>query len=91
MTGIETGLLTAAAVVVAFWPKLVKGVDVVRPWLPKPGPKPAPVTPEGVSYQDAMVALATVRSRLVSTGGPSDKSASAIVQITQDLVAGSDK
>jgi hypothetical protein len=91
VTGIETGLLTAAAVAVAFWPKLVKVVDVVKPWLPKPVPSPAPVQPEGVSYQDAMVALATVRSRLVSTGGPSDKSASAIVQITQDLVAGSDK
>ena len=91
MTGIETGLLTAAAVAVAFWPKLVKVVDVVKPWLPKPVPSPAPVQPEGVRYQDAMVALATVRSRLVSTGGPSDKSASAIVQITQDLVAGSDK
>ena len=91
MTGIETGLLTAAAVAVAFWPKLVKVVDVVKPWLPKPVPSPAPVQPEGVSYQDAMVALATVRSRLVSTGGPSDKSAAAIVQITQDLVAGSDK
>lgn len=89
MTGIETGLLTAAAVVVAFWPKLGKVVDVVKPWLTRP--KPAPVTPGGVSYQDAMVALATVRSRLVLTGGPSDKSASAIVQITQDLVAGSDK
>jgi hypothetical protein len=86
VTGIETGLLTAA-----HWPKLVKVVDVVKPWLPKPVPSPAPVQPEGVSYQDAMVALATVRSRLVSTGGPSDKSASAIVQITQDLVAGSDK
>lgn len=91
MTGIETGILTAVAVAVAFWPKLAQVVTVVRPWLPKPGPKPAPLTPEGVSYQDAMVALATVRSRLVSTGGPSDKSASAIVQITQDLVAGSDK
>ena len=91
MTGIETGLLTAAAVAVAFWPKLVKVVDVDKPWLPKPVPSQAPVQPEGVSYQDAMVALATVRSRLVSTGGPSDKSASAIVQITQDLVAGSYK
>jgi len=84
VSGIETGLVTVAAVAVAFWPKLAQIVTFVRP--------SKPVTPAGgVSYQEAMVALATVRSRLVASGGPSDASAKAIVQITQDLVAGSDK
>lgn len=87
MSGIETGLVTLAAVAVAFWPKLANVVAFVKPAKPV-----TPVTPaSGVSYQEAMVALATVRSRLVASGGPSDASAKAIVQITQDLVAGSDK
>lgn len=76
--------MTALAAVVAFWPKLAQVVTYLKPT------KPArPVA--GVSYQDAMMALATVRSRLVASGGPSEASAKAIVQITQDLVAGSDR
>lgn len=84
MSAVETGLMTAVAVAVACWPKLAQVVAYLKPTKPV---RPA----DGVSYQEAMVALATVRSRLVASGGPSDASAKAIVQITQDLVAGSDK
>lgn len=87
MTGIETGLLTAAAALVAFWPKLAGVLKHIK----VPTVTPKPETPDAVTYQAAMAALATVRSRLVATGGPSDASAKAITQITQDLVVGSDK
>jgi len=83
---LEAVLVTGAAAVVAFWPQLSGIVKLIPiPSLPKPTPKPA------VTYQAAMLALATVRSRLTAAGGPSKESNDAIVAITQELVAGSDK
>lgn len=43
-----------------------------------------------VSYQSAMMALASVRARLNSTGGISDEAGKAIEAITHALVSGSD-
>lgn len=84
MSIVESVVVTALAVGVAAFPKLagmLKGLplSVVKP------------KPSAVTYQEAMVALATVRARLVAAGGLSDASGKAIATITQDLVSGSDK
>lgn len=71
---------TAAAVVVGLWPKLAA-------MLPKGGSKPT----AGITYQQAMSALAVVRGRLVATGGVSDAASKAIEAVTLALVSGSDK
>jgi hypothetical protein len=74
---------TLAAVAVSLWPKL----SAVLSWVPA-----KPVTPvAGVTYQQAMIALASVRARLVATGGVSEAAGKAIEAITHDLVEGSDK
>lgn len=89
---LETILLTIGAVAVAAWPGLaglVKRVQLVIP-LPRPSPKPAPAE-AGVAYQEAMMALAVVRTRLVQTDGLTDAAAKAVATITQELVVGSDK
>lgn len=44
-----------------------------------------------VSYQEAMLALAAVRARLVQTGGVPDDAGKAIEVVTHALVEGSDK
>lgn len=73
---------TGAAALVGLWPK-------VAPYL-KRLPAPGPTSP-AVTYQAAMVALASVRSRLLATGGVSDEAGRAIEAITHALVEGSDK
>ena len=78
----QAALMTAIAAAVAFWPKIVEVAKVI------PIPK-VPAT--AVSYQSAMIALATVRARLLATGGPSAAANDAITAITQELVSGSDK
>lgn len=45
----------------------------------------------GVSYQQAMLSLATVRRRLLETGGVPQGAAEAIEAITHSLVETSDK
>ena len=45
----------------------------------------------GHSYQDALLALAVVRSRLAATGGLQEPSVAAIEALTMALVEGSDK
>lgn len=44
-----------------------------------------------VSYQQAMLALSVVRSRLIQTGGVPDDAGKAIEVVTHALVDGSDK
>ena len=81
---IAIGVLgTGAAALVGLWPK-------VAPFLKR---LPAPAVPArtGVTYQAAMVALASVRARLVETGGVSDEAGKAIEAITHALVQGSDQ
>lgn len=73
---------TGAAAVIGLWPK-------VAPLL-KRLPAPGPAAPS-VTYQAAMVALASVRARLLATGGVSDEAGKAIEAITHALVEGSDK
>jgi hypothetical protein len=84
---IAIGVLgTGAAALVGLWPKLAPYLKR----LPSPAPAPAPARP-GVTYQAAMVALASVRARLVETGGVSDEAGKAIEAITHALVQGSDQ
>ena len=66
---------------------LTIGAVAVAAW---PSPKPAPAE-AGVAYQEAMMALAVVRTRLVQTDGLTDAAAKAVATITQELVVGSDK
>lgn len=87
---LETILLTIGAVAVAAWPGLAGLVKRLPLVLPKPSPKPAPAE-DGIGYQEAMLALAVVRTRLVQTDGLTDAAAKAVATITQELVVGSDK
>lgn len=87
---LETILLTVGAVAVAAWPGLAGLVKRLPLVLPKPSPKPAPVEAK-VAYQEAMLALAVVRTRLVQTDGLTDAAAKAVATITQELVVGSDQ
>ena len=71
---------TLAAAVVSLWPRLMKVIPSV------------PVKPAAtVTYQQAMLALASVRARLVATGGVPPEAAAAIEKITHALVEGSDR
>jgi hypothetical protein len=87
---LETILLTIGAVAVAAWPGLAGLVKRIPLVVPKPAPQP-PAPTAGVAYQEAMLALAVVRTRLVQTDGLTDAAAKAVATITQELVAGSDK
>lgn len=84
---LETILLTIGAVAVAAWPGLAGLVRRLPLVVPKPAPKPAAV----VGYQEAMLALAVVRTRLVQTEGLTEPASKAVAAITQELVTGSDK
>ena len=70
---------TVAAVAVSQWPRLVS--------LVKPPARPV----KGVSYSQAIEALAVVRGRLLATGGIPEAAQKAIEALTLALVAGSDK
>lgn len=87
---LETILLTVGAVAVAAWPGLAGLVKRLPAVLPKPSPRPDPAK-DVVEYQEAMLALAVVRTRLVQTDGLTDAAAKAVATITQELVSGSDK
>lgn len=77
----------AAAAILVLWPQvwsLIKTIKLPAVQLPQ-------VTSDGVSYQDAMLALATVRRRLEATGGVPEDAGHAIEVITHALVEGSGK
>lgn len=76
---------TVAALAVSQWPRIA---PLLR-FKPKP---PSAVTTE-VSYQQSLVALSVVRSRLLATGkdGVDEASQKAIETLTLALVQGSDR
>lgn len=78
---------TAAAVLVAAWPKLASSAAALASLLRPAAPKVAVV-----SFQAAVAALASVRGRLVATGcAEGDGVSAAIDTLTLALVKGSDK
>lgn len=79
MTWIQIAAVAGAAVVVA-------GPEVVK-WLVRRRPSPA----ARVGYQDSMLALATVRSRLASSGEIAEPAKAAIEVLTLALVETSDR
>lgn len=79
MTWIQIAAVAGAAVVVA-------GPEVVK-WLVRRRPAPA----ARVGYQDSMLALATVRSRLASSGEIAEPAKAAIEVLTLALVETSDR
>lgn len=72
---------TTAAVAVSQWPRIAP--------LFKRSPKAPAVA--GVTYQQALEALAVVRARLVASGGVAAEPQKAIETLTLALVAGSDR
>ena len=79
-------LLGIGAVIIAFWPNIKAIALSSFSWAAKKRPQPSPA---GVSYQQAMIALAEVRARMVQTGGVPEDANSAIEVITHALVEGS--
>lgn len=80
-------LAVAAAALLVLWPQiwsLIKTIKLPAVQLPQ-------VTSDGVSYQESMLALATVRRRLEATGGVPEDAGHAIEVITHALVEGSGK
>lgn len=83
-------LIIAAAVALLLWPE-PKTATV------KPAPLPSivvpaiPQPPKAPSYRYAIEAIASVRTRLISTGNLDEKATAAINELTLCLVAGSDK
>jgi len=71
---------TLAAIIVSQWHRILPLLSFSRP---------CPAAPAGVSYQDALEALAVVRSRLAVGGKVSDEAEKAIETITLNLVKGS--
>jgi len=85
MTILQMGTLAVAALV-ALWPAVA--------WIPKIVPiVPHPAPPDGISYQTAMEALATVRLRLLQSNseGIDATTKAAVEAITHALVEGSDQ
>ena len=86
-------LIIAAAVALLMWPEPKATV----PATPKPLPLPSidvpaiPQPPKAPSYRNAIESLASVRTRLISTGNLDEKATAAINELTLCLVAGSDK
>ena len=79
MTWIQIAAVAGAAVVVA-------GPEVVK-WLMRRRPASA----ARIGYQDSMLALATVRSRLASSGEIAEPAKAAIEVLTLALVETSDR
>ena len=83
-------LIIAAAVALLMWPE-------TKAAAPKPAPLPSidvpaiPQPPKAPSYRNAIESLASVRTRLISTGNLDEKATAAINELTLCLVAGSDK
>lgn len=79
-------LAVAAAVLLVLWPQvwaMIQKVKIPAVKLPSVG--------GAVSYQESMLALATVRRRLEATGGVPNDAGHAIEVITHALVEGSGK
>ena len=81
MTILQRGTLAVAALV-ALWPAVS--------WIPKIIPIAPTPAPDGISYQTAMEALATVRLRLLQSNSDATTKA-AVEAITHALVEGSDQ
>ena len=84
MTILQMGTLAVAALV-ALWPAVS--------WIPKIIPIAPQPAPDGISYQTAMEALATVRLRLLQSNseGIDATTKAAVEAITHALVEGSDQ
>lgn len=84
-----TFTLIAAAVVLLAWPKVAAKLPAPVPALPQPLPAQPPRAP---TYHEALLALSTVRARLLATAteGIDAESSKSIDTLTLSLVHGSD-
>ena len=83
-------LIIAAAVALLMWPD-AKPASVKTAPLPSIDVPAIPQPPKAPSYRSAIESLASVRTRLISTGNLDEKATAAINELTLCLVAGSDK
>lgn len=78
-------LLVGVAAALLLWPSQTKQASIPMPSAATPATKSTP------SYQQAILALVTVRQRLLDTDCLDDAGKKAVDQIVISLVAGSDK
>tara|TARA_Y100000401_G_scaffold61794_2_gene49058 strand:+ start:7158 stop:7436 length:279 start_codon:yes stop_codon:yes gene_type:complete len=82
--------MAALASVLVFWPTISKLFSGVFSWLKKTGEKKT-IEPEKVTFHQSLIALSTVRKRLVDAGGVASDADSAIEVLTHALLEGSEK
>lgn len=85
------GAAAAAVLAWAFRSELLYAVEIAGGWLFSDDGDHQPARRRGPTYQQAMLDLAGVRTRLVETQSLSKDAAEAVETLTLALVAGSDK